>query len=369
VYRGFAFIGLSRMSSENQSRCLIWGGYAWGNTGDELCLAAALERMRRESNGSVAILSPRPEYTARLFPDAKVIPFVPVARQKRSRWERWLGNRRRDFVPAAEWQRCLQHAERLYLAGGGYLSDLFGIEMFMTPVELAIELGVPVATAPVGIGPFAAAAWAERVARALGRAEVQVRDPVSLEFCRQHGVKAALSPDDAFAVIRKMPGTALPPPARPPKIGVCIVPQAGRSADHDLTGWWTECLRGLKTRHPQIMIEGFCFHTSPNEDIREMTRLFPLAGLPVEQVRAPVEDFCRATLALREYDFIISTRFHATVAANVFQIPNVAIAAGDYYMAKMRAAASGYEALCEVVDPKAVSAAKLVEVCGKKLNR
>jgi polysaccharide pyruvyl transferase WcaK-like protein len=54
--------------------CIIWGGYAQGNTGDELCLAAALERKQREFDGNVAIFSHRTQFT--LARD-----FMPLSRQ------------------------------------------------------------------------------------------------------------------------------------------------------------------------------------------------------------------------------------------------------------------------------------------------
>ena len=40
-----------------QFDCVIWGGYARGNTGDEWCLAATLERLRPRFGRSMAVLS------------------------------------------------------------------------------------------------------------------------------------------------------------------------------------------------------------------------------------------------------------------------------------------------------------------------
>src|SRR5262249_7602429 len=158
-----------------------------------------------------------------------------------------------------------------------------------------------------------------------------VRDRESLAFCQNHGLSAALVSDDAFAFVRNLP-TATSSAAgkkHPPKIGVCIFPQYGRPGNYDPTEWWIACLRELKTRLPQFAIEGFCFHTSPREEFHSMSHLFPRAGLAAAQVQPPIVDFRAASQALQNYDFIIAARFHATVVANVFKVPNIAIASGE----------------------------------------
>jgi polysaccharide pyruvyl transferase WcaK-like protein len=362
---------------------VIWGGYAWGNIGDELCLAAALERAQREFGDRVAVLSPRPDHTARLFPDAHVVACLPAGPPAPGSWEAFRASVRHHlmvmgrnyfgradiFAPATAWMRCVYQAEQLYLAGGGYLSDIFLLDPCLRPVQLAVDLGVPVVTAPLGLGPFTNPACADKVVRLLSSAELQVRDPVSLAYCQKRGLKATLAPDDAFGLINNWAAKSAPATTgRPPKIGVCIFPQSGRPGNRDFSAWWIACLRGLKEEFPQFAIEGFCFHTAPNEEAAEMTRLFPLAGLSPNQMRTPDTDFRRATLALREYDFIIATRFHAVTAANVFQIPNVAIAAGEYYTVKMRAAASAHPDLCQVVDPDKLSPTAFLELCRKQIG-
>jgi polysaccharide pyruvyl transferase WcaK-like protein len=225
-----------------------------------------------------------------------------------------------------------------------------------------------VVTAPIGIGPFASEHWKDRAVHALRRMDLTVRDKVSFEFCRAHGVTAKLAPDDAFAWIKKLPAPARDEkPAGPRKIGVCIFPQYNLAKDRDLTGWWVECLRGLVAQHPGHEIEGFCFHTSRDDEYGEMKKLFALAGLPPENVLEPVEDFRRAVDGLRDYQLIITARFHATITANVFSIPNIAIASSGYYQAKMQAAATGYEAFSDVIDPGEASPKAMLALCDKKL--
>jgi polysaccharide pyruvyl transferase WcaK-like protein len=363
-------------SPEKQFDVIIWGGYARGNTGDELCLAAALARAQSRFGGRVAILSPQPELTSWLFPGTTVVPFVPFRPDKRGRWTgglrrgvQWMaaGGKLRSGVPDAAWARAICQSRALYLAGGGYLTDLFPLERILPPIRLARELKLPVVTSPLGIGPFASAAAADRVAALLRAADLRVRDEVSMQFCRQRGLSAALEPDDAFGLIAGWNrADAQPAPdgaAR--KIGVCIFAQYGRGRDCDLSSWWVEGLRRLQQCYPTHKIEGFCFHTEPREDFYQMAGLFQRAGLPPEAVRPPEWDFRRATAALGRYDLVVSTRFHAVVAAKVFRVPCVAIAAGDYYRAKMNAALCGDDSSGVVVDPAQGGPELLPAACRK----
>ena len=99
-----------------------------------------------------------------------------------------------------------------------------------------------------------------------------------------------------------------------------------------------------------------------------MKKLFFQAGLSSEKVSPPVEDFRRAVAAIRSYDLIIATRFHATVVANAFGIPNLAVASGDYYLAKMQAATSGYETASRLVNPADFAPGALLDLCRQKLS-
>ncbi len=370
---------------KKQPACIIWGGYAQGNTGDELCLAAALERKRKELGGDVAILSPLPELTSQLFPQAIVVPYVRPLPEPSGFQERF-GHARKSLKttsgfayfmrngqidPGLEWMRALAGTGELHLAGGGYLTDLFPLEFILPPIQFALKMKVPVATAPRGIGPFTSPLNADTVATALRRIKLKVRDQTSLDFCRDRGINAILEPDDAFAWVKNFLASepASRPPPRPRKIGVCIFTQYGQDANCDLTQWWTECLRGLKAQHPEHEIEGFCFHTSLEAEFQEMTRLFSQAGLPPRQVLSPTADFRQAVEIVRGYDLVISTRFHATVTANVFNLPNIAIAAGDYYRAKMSAATSGFESICRLINPTSVTPRDLLNLCKGKLDR
>jgi polysaccharide pyruvyl transferase WcaK-like protein len=243
------------------------------------------------------------------------------------------------------------------------------LDLVLPPLELAAQLKLPVSTAPVGIGPFKSGAAADRVAKALGGAELKVRDRVSQDFCRARGLQAALEPDDAFALDWLGARTEKPAGDGARTIGVCIFEQYGQDANVDLSGWWSEFLRGLQRQHPEHIIEGFCFHTSPHAEFRQMVRLFGRAGLPVDRVRAPQLDFRQAVAEIRNRDFIISTRFHAVVAANAMGIPNIAVASGDYYRAKMESAVAGHPHLSTLVDPLRSDPETALAVCKRALAR
>ncbi len=248
--------------------CIIWGGYAQGNTGDELCLAAALERKQREFDGNVAVLSHRPEFTAQLFPNVSVIPYVPAAPKSS-----WLSKRyfrackylakttglaflMRDMRidRGSEWACCLSRSGQLYLAGGGYLTDLFPLDFFMPPIQFAIKLKLPVATAPVGIGPFKSNLYADKLTTVLRRMKLTVRDQASVDFCHVRGIDTSLEPDDAFALVKNL----LPPvllnqqDVRPRKIGVCIFTQHGQDVNCDLTGLVDEVFARAQGTAPRI---------------------------------------------------------------------------------------------------------------------
>ena len=362
--------------------CVIWGGYGWGNTGDEICLAAAVERARRDFGPNLAVLAHNPEYTAWLFPHVTVIRYVPPKNRKRDRWKKvfpglgslWSALNPSHSDPAggapdSAWATCLRQSRRMYLAGGGYLTDLFPLDFILPPIRQALTLKLSVITAPIGIGPFQSAAAADQVAGLLKQMTLQIRDETSLAFCQAQNVNATLAPDDAFDWLNGWP----PPAAKTPvngharRIGVCIFSQHGQPANGRYADWWIDCLRRLRGRHPERTIEGFCFHSNLQFDFGEMVRLFGRAEIPLAGIRPPELDFRRATAAIHEFDLVISTRFHATVAANVFNLPNVAVASGDYYLAKMTAACRN-QPNSLLIDPARQSPDILLNFCTRALE-
>jgi hypothetical protein len=51
----------------------------------------------------------------------------------------------------------------------------------------------------------------------------------------------------------------------------------------------------------------------------------------------------------------------------VFNLPNIAIAAGDYYQAKMSATRLGYENICRLINPAIQPVNDLLNFCASQL--
>lgn len=353
-------------------KCLLWGGYGYGNVGDELTLAAAIGDMRVLFGDSIAILSPLPGYTMALFPEEKVVPYQPLSGRAPKIPNRsipeciWMKGRRclglvDPILPpktikerigdrkADEWVRLIEGADLLYLVGGGYLTDLFSLERFLTPVEVAHHFGVRVATAPLGIGPLRLKESREYFKSSMERVALRVRDPESLEECKNLGVDAEMCRDDGFRVRENLD---FPNVESRGVIGVNYFPQHGAADQLTIRRWWLELLIGLKQKGLQV--EGFCFHNKISSDFSNMVELFSEVGFPAKSVCFPDFDFRTECRRLVGYNTIITSRFHAAVVANVMKIPTIAIASGPYYLSKMAVAVKGAE-MAQVIDPLAVS--------------
>ena len=338
-----------------KQRVVIWGGYGWGNVGDELTLAVAVHDLRQQGVNRITILTPTPGYTKALFPDADVIPYRPVAQRNKllraaaKACEKVLGISLPKPALLAEmqlakndnWVSALQQADCLYLVGGGYFSSLFSIfDRFLLPVEVAKQHGIPVATAPLGIGPFDDKRIIKKFVNAFQGASLVVRDETSASFCRDLGLEVEIKRDDGFRVTEILDFDA---PScvqhKLPRLGVNFFPQHGANNTSELRNWWLEFLRiAVKSN---IQVEGFCFHNQISEDFEAMVDLFSSAGLPAQSVLPPVLDFREACRNLSSYSAIVSSRFHAVVVANATGIPCLGVSSGAYYHAKMRAACEG----------------------------
>jgi polysaccharide pyruvyl transferase WcaK-like protein len=339
------------------SRVILWGGYGWGNVGDELTLAVAISDLKERGITSLGVLTPSPGYTRALFPEAEVIPFRPVVRKNRIRRSlegvgRRLGGLklpepylRPEFQTASEgnWVSALRDAELLYLAGGGYFTDLFAIfDRFILPVEVARLMGRRVETAPLGIGPFRDEKVVRRLVHAFKGTSLTVRDQVSVAFCRKHGLEASVGVDDGFRIGEVLEFGEQPAPGGDDVVlGVNFFPQHGSSNEAALRQWWLEFLRLAVSNN--VTVEGFCFHNQLSYDFEPLVELFASAGLPPNSVKPPVLDFREACRDLTRYSMIASSRFHAVVVANVTGVPCLGVSSGEYYDAKMQVACEGSE--------------------------
>ncbi len=323
-------------------RCILWGGYAWGNVGDELTLAVALRDMRRRYSDSIAILTRSPGYTRRLFSDCDVIPYEPIQRteccgEPPSRYDV------EQQLTSAPWAKNLARCETLYLVGGGYLADLFHLDWLLLPVLVARSCGVTIATGPIGLGPYHSDAWAKRVVESLNGVNLVVRDDASLAFCQEHGLSSSYRPDDGFRVseVLDLTPSRTVPEREPRRIGVNMFYQYGSIRRHESLAWWAALLGHLSERN--VVLEGFCFHNQIFEDFATACECLAKVGLDYSIARQPELDFRTSCLHLGTFDAIVSSRFHAIVVGNVLQIPTFAICDGDYYDNKMQAATKTFK--------------------------
>jgi polysaccharide pyruvyl transferase WcaK-like protein len=338
--------------------CVLWGGYAGGNVGDELTLAVALRDMEKVYPGQVSILTPNVEYTQWLFPKTKVIEFKKFA-LKTGRNKTHLLPAKFWFIPSVinqylikiiedrylnsdlEWVKELKSARHLYLVGGGYLNDLFNMHAVLLPIRLASRLGVDISSAPVGIGPFRRKENADLTIDSLRSVALKVRDPESLDFCHQHGLVADLCKDDGFKIknildhddFSTADNTNL---SKKPLIGICVFYQHGsESSRSKYASWWVRFLAHLKKAGLENNLEGFCFHNDPNLDFYYMVQLFDKAGIDVKRITEPFMDYKNVIKKLRNYDYVITTRFHSAVVSRAYNIPFIAAYSGEYYGSKM----------------------------------
>ena len=356
-------------------RLLIWGGYGRGNAGDWLTLAAALHDCRQAAAGVATVLSPDPATVERLFPEARAVLYRlrrprglrgrvrEVSRRVRG-WRRpgrWRFRYRLDDQTRggagdgpAEWVEALERADLLYLAGGGYLTELFDLERFVMPLLAAQRRGLAVATAPIGIGPFRTRAGEALVADALRGARVVVRDDDSAAFCRRHGIPATVRPDDGFRVRELCPALARTRARaghEPVRVGVCACRQYGAEAPRRVQAWWVDVLRGLSQERPAVGLRGLCFHTDPAADYQYTREAFQRAGLEASGVERPPSGPWEAVEDVLACDAVATARFHAAVVAGVFGVPCLAVASGAYSRAKMESVRQAVPRTTRVVDP------------------
>lgn len=350
-----------------QPKCILWGGYSFGNTGDELTLASAIRDMRQRFGASIAILTSAPGYTRALFPNEHLLAYTPLASRppsppsiakrvlrklgrpfgyKTPQWLRFSVENQLKANPVAEWLSALRDASMVYYVGGGYLSDLFDLDHFLFPGECAQQFGTRIETAPLGIGPFRSDLTAQRVRDVFRKSLLRVRDEDSLIQCARWGIAAEKSVDDGFRVREVVDFS--PVRRRRDTLGVNYFEQTGSAKQYEIRCWWREFLREILREG--IKLEGFCFHNAVTSDFSMTVELLNEVGLTPSETRPPDMDFRSACQRIVSYGAVVTSRFHAAVVANAMDVPVLAIANGFYYKSKMTAAV-GDSAHALMVEP------------------
>ena len=359
--------------------CVLWGGYSWGNTGDEMMLAVAIKDKQEQYGDSLIVLSPNPDYTQWLFPNVAILPYQP---QIIVRWRRrvakikygWpIRSTRNKPVPAyrfadqiapaenKQWLQAIASAKELYLVGGGYYTDLWDTTFIDMPIEAARRFRIPIRSAPIGVGPFFHEKSRQRFSDLFCNRSLTVRDLVSLDLCRQTGVDVEIKPDDGFRFFDVSPHPTIdmnPKEAKTP-IGIDFYIQHGTNRPKAVFAWWSRLLQELANE--QLDLGGFCFHTRPQHDFFQAIRLFSETGLSLKTIKAPEPDFRMAVAQVAQYRLIISCRFHAIVAASLYGVPHIAIASGAYYKQKMAAALRSDSTPGCIIDPEKDAIDRTVE--------
>jgi polysaccharide pyruvyl transferase WcaK-like protein len=256
------------------------------------------------------------------------------------------------------WAEAIKRCELLYLVGGGYLTDLFDVEAFILPVEVARFHRVKIETAPLGIGPFEDPWNARKLQCALRAVRVRVRDTDSQSICYDLGITAELQEDNGFRVREVVPINEAVATEKCP-IGINFYEQPGGTKKDTVISWWREVLVLLKSA--RLPVEGFCFHNSLQSDFSQTVELFVDAGLSIKLVTIPDFHFRDACRRVFTYRAVLTARFHAAIVAGVVGVPVIAIADGQYYRSKMVSACQPF-AMSQAVDVSRTEPTEILQV-------
>lgn len=276
-------------------KVVVSGYYGFGNLGDEAVLAATVQGLRRHAPGCrLVVLSARPRRTA---------------------YEHGVG-----AVPRLHpWAvlSALRGARLLLSGGGSLLQDVtgpFSLPYYLSVVELALALGVPVMVFAQGVGPLRRSLSRRWVRRVLARARhVTVRDPDSLELLRRLGVTDVPVEVTADPVLSLDVSAWLPP--APPERPYLAVNVRARGLDEEGARRLGRALGGLAAA------EGLELRFVPMEPVEDGHAARTVAAAAAEAGAAGVQvvpgplSLAGAVSLLAGAEAVVAMRLHALVLA------------------------------------------------------
>jgi polysaccharide pyruvyl transferase WcaK-like protein len=325
---------------------MLWGGYGGGNVGDYITLDAAITQVGQQfSDKQILILDlQNPALTQSLFPhirvitDAGLVGYGPSVRAKLAyklalKRLNQLANPTAWLPPMAllpQWVQCLNQSACMLLVGGGYLNDIYDLNSYLQPINVANRLQVPIITAPLGIGPFTHEANRQQVIQALRLAQVQVRDEKSAQWLAP-AVQATVTQDHGVQwVLQQWPQPVKRQwlPGKPLRIGVCAFAEGTQK--HLFIEWW-------KTLRPELESEYKCQWFPFNFDFRENEedQLHRSFWPEFCAIKPTTDSFQLPIASLREVDLVVTGRFHSVIIANGFGVPCLAVYGSPYYESKL----------------------------------
>jgi len=158
----------------------ITGSYGGLNLGDEAILHSIVAQLRASINAKITVFSRNEEDTKKRHKVDRVIPVRSITRD--------------EVIPE------IKDLDLLIFGGGGILFDS-DVKIFLREVQIAHELGVPVMTYAISVGPLIDPVNQELVRQALNDvAIITVRDRKACQLLEEIGVRkeTIVTADPAF---------------------------------------------------------------------------------------------------------------------------------------------------------------------------
>ena len=379
------------MASDSPSpRFLLESGtYQIDNIGDIAMLQVAVQRIKARWPGShIDVVTEQPERLKRVLPEVEPMPASSWFRQpivpvpgfakywnptKRLRWwerrvgpkwprlanagKQWHAKREPDggLEKSVAFYEALRQADAVICTGGGFLNDFYHEHAFkvLTTLQAAQGLGKHTAIFGVGLGPWTRHDLKEIAGPTIRDVDaLSLRDQrLSLDVAREIAVedrKRFVTGDDAIALAHAAKDADDCAGGRH-GLGVNVRLSADAEVDRALLPALGKTLQDLAGEHDAPLVP-LVIRTadSPINDV-ESARLLLGSGLDLtvaEAVRTPADAFEQ----IARCKVVVTGAYHNAVFALSMGIPVVALATGDYYLAKMNGVADMFGLGMTVLD-------------------